>query len=217
MTASAARVLETRARRRAWTIIDRVAPAVGTMRRSTELLRSGQLVIGRHSYGMPDVVVFPGESQRVLIGSFCSIADDVRIFVGGNHRPDWISTFPFRIAFGLPGQREDGCPTSKGDVTIGHDVWIGSGARVLSGVNIGNGAVIGASAVVAGDVAPYAIVIGNPAREVRKRFSEEHIAALEQLAWWDWPLDKIIDSVGILCSPDISSLLAGRPDARTIQ
>jgi len=168
-------------------------------------------VIGRYSYGLPDVVVYPKEPQKVLIGSFCSIADDVRIFVGGNHRTDWVSTFPFRIIFELPGQRTDGCPASKGDVVIGHDVWIGAGARVLSGVSVGNGAVIGASSVVASNVAPYAIVVGNPAREIRKRFSDEHIVLLQHLAWWDWPLERIMDNVELLCSPDIDSFFAAQP------
>ncbi|MEJ7786334.1 MAG: CatB-related O-acetyltransferase [Solirubrobacteraceae bacterium] len=179
-------------------------------RRDKELLTSGQLAIGRYSYGLPDVIVYPGETQRVVIGSFCSIADDVRIFVGGNHRPDWVSTYPFRIKLGLPGAHTDGCPTSNGDVTIGHDVWIGSGARVLSGVRIGNGAVIGASSVVASDVAPYAVVVGNPAREVRKRFGDAHIAMLERLAWWRWPLERIIDNVALLCSSDLDSFLAAQ-------
>lgn len=216
MIARAIYHLEYKARRRAQTVIYAVLPALDTKRRRRSLLESGQLVMGRYSYGFPEVVVYPGEHHRVLIGSFCSIAQDVRIFVGGNHRTDWISTFPFRIVFGLPGQHVDGLPSSKGDVAIGHDVWIGAGARVLSGVRVGNGAVIGASSVVAGDVAPYAIVVGNPAREVRKRFSEQHIAMLEHLAWWDWPLERIMENVGLLCSPDIDSFLAAQPDLQTM-
>lgn len=214
MIASAAHDLQGKARRRVRSIISSVSPALQKKRQFSELLKSGQLVIGRYSYGVPDVVVYPGETERVLLGSFCSIADDVRIFVGGNHRTDWVSTFPFRIQFGLPGAHADGCPTSKGDVIIGHDVWIGAGAWVLSGVRVGNGAVIGGSSVVASDVAPYAIVVGNPAREIRKRFSEEHIAMLEHLAWWDWPLERIIENVGQLCSPDIDAFFAAQANAR---
>lgn len=152
--------------------------------------------------------MYPGESESVLIGSFCSIGDDVRIFVGGNHRTDWISTFPFRIRFGLTGRHADGCPTSNGGVVIGHDVWIGAGATLLSGTCVGNGAVIGASAVVARDVAPYSIVVGNPAKEVRKRFSEADITKLERLAWWDWPLERILDNVRLLCSTNLDGLVA---------
>jgi acetyltransferase-like isoleucine patch superfamily enzyme len=148
----------------------------------------------------------------VTIGSFCSIADGVRIFVGGNHRTDWISTFPLRIVFDLPGRGEDGCVSSKGDVVIGHDVWIGAGVTVLSGVHIGNGAVLGASAVVTSDVAAYTIVVGNPARKVRDRFSPEHIARLEAIRWWEWPVDRIIASVPTLCSPRVTEFCSGESD-----
>ncbi|MGI9119204.1 MAG: CatB-related O-acetyltransferase [Acidimicrobiales bacterium] len=185
-------------------------------RRWNKLLESGQLSFGRYSYGRPDIFINPGETQRVLIGSFCSIAGDVRIFVGGNHRTDWVSTFPFRIVFDLPGKYSDGCPASKGDVVIGHDVWIGAGATVLSGVQVGSGAVIGASSVVANDVPPYAIVVGNPAREIRKRFSEEYIVMLEHIAWWHWPLERIIDNVELLCSPDIASFCSAHLDSRSM-
>ena len=217
LIASSTQHLQEKARHRIRTIISSASPTLQKKRRCKELLDSGQLTIGRYSYGFPDIVIYPEEPQRALIGSFCSIGDDVRIFVGGNHRTDWVSTFPFRIRFGLPGRHADGCPASKGDVIIGHDVWIGAGARVLSGVRIGNGAVIGASSVVASDVAPYAIVVGNPAREIRKRFSEEHIAGLEHLAWWHWPLERIMDNVELLCSSDLDSFFAAQPDNRLMQ
>lgn len=191
-----------------------VAPELQKTRRRKMLLASGQLVMGRHSYFVPNVVAYKGETNKVVIGSFCSVGADVRIFVGGNHRPDWATTYAMRVSFGLPGAHEDGCPTSKGDVIIGHDCWIADGSTVLSGVRIGNGAVVGSSAVVAGDVAPYAIVVGNPAREIRKRFSDEQIAMLEELAWWDWPLERILDNVPLLSSGDIEALVAAQPDAR---
>ena len=105
-------------------------------------------------------------------------------------------------------------PASNGDVVIGHDVWIADRATVLSGVQIGNGAIVGASVVVASDVAPYAIVVGNPAREIRKRFSDARIAKLQELAWWDWPLERIFDNVPLLCSPDIDAFLATQATAR---
>ena len=180
-------------------------------RRQRGLTESGLLSIGRYTYGIPEVVIDPADRQHVNIGSFCSIAEDVRIFTGGNHRTDWISTFPFRIVFGLPGRHEDGCVTSKGDVIIGHDVWIGAGARILSGVHIGNGAVIGASSVVASDVGPYSIVVGNPARQVRERFSTEQIAALEAIQWWDWPVEKIIANVPILSTSRIDEFCREHP------
>ncbi len=129
------------------------------------------------------------------------------MFVGGNHPVEWVSTFPFRAAFHLPGALEDGCPASKGDVVIGHDVWLGAGATNLSGVCIGNGAVVGAETVVSKDVRPYAIVVGNPAREVRRRFGDDEIERLERIAWWDWPIEQIVANVHLLSSAEIVAFL----------
>ncbi len=128
------------------------------------------------------------------------------IFGGGEHRTDWLTTFPLRIAFGLDGQHHDGHPASKGPTTIGHDVWLGTGCMILSGVTIGHGAVIGAGAVVTADVAPYAIAAGNPARTARSRFSQDVIDILLSIQWWDWPLPLIRDAVPLLSSNDIQGL-----------
>lgn len=163
--------------------------------------------MGRESYGSPTVHAYVGDTAEVRIGAFVSIAADVEILVGGNHRPDWVSTFPFRIRLGLPGAGTDGHPATKGDVVIGNDVWIGRGAKILSGVSIGNGAVIGAYALVSKDVAPYAIVAGNPAREVRRRFTDDQIDALESIAWWKWPLGDIVEKVPHLSSPDVDAFI----------
>jgi acetyltransferase-like isoleucine patch superfamily enzyme len=144
----------------------------------------------------------------VSIGSFCSIAADVEIMLGGNHRTEWVSTFPFRVCFDLPGAYEDGHPHSRGDVVVGHDVWIGRGARILSGVSIGNGAVVAGFSVVARDVRPYAVVAGNPAHELRRRFTDAQIDALQQICWWDWPLSRVLASLDILNAADVDSFIA---------
>ena len=169
-----------------------------------------RLEIGRHTYGKPLVRWYPGddESLRVRIGSFVAIADDVVMMIGGEHRPDWVSTYPFRIRFEMPGGYEDGHPASKGDIVVGNDVWIGRGARFLSGVKVGDGAVIGAYSVVGGDVRPYAIVAGNPAREVRRRFSDEQVEALLRIRWWDWDDEKIKEAVPQLCSDSIDEFVS---------
>lgn len=117
--------------------------------------------VGRGTYGNPTVLHW-GEPTTLKVGCFCSIAADVKIFLGGNHRTDWITTYPFP-AFWKSAAHIKGHPSSRGDVIIGHDVWIGEGAVILSGVRIGNGAVVAASAVVTRDVPPYGIVAGNPA------------------------------------------------------
>lgn len=171
------------------------------------MLSTGVLAVGRYTYGCPDVRSYPGDRARVVVGSFVSIAEGVKVFIGGNHPVDWVSTYPLRVVFQLPGALEDGCPASKGDVVIGHDVWIGAGATILSGVHVGNGAVIGAGAVVAKDVRPYAIVVGNPAREAKRRFSDHEIDCLERIAWWDWPVDRIVANVHLLSDTDVGAFV----------
>lgn len=145
---------------------------------------------------------------RLRIGRFCSIAPNVTIFLGGEHRIDWVTTYPFAELW-PQAEAQPGHPTSKGDVTVGHDVWIGRGVVIISGVRIGHGAVIGAFSVVTKDVAPYAIVAGNPARLVRLRFTEAEIQRLLELAWWDWPVDKVSALIPSLTAGDVRSLCDG--------
>lgn len=161
----------------------------------------GDLVdIGSYTYGNPCLFHW-GEDSKLKIGKFCSIADDVKIFLGGNHRMDWITTYPFSALKEEWPEAKDvkGHPATKGDVVIGNDVWIRYGATILSGVKIGNGAVIGAMAVVSKDVEPYSVVVGNPALEVKKRFSKDVIEKIENLKWWDWSDSEIRKYVKLLC------------------
>jgi acetyltransferase-like isoleucine patch superfamily enzyme len=168
---------------------------------------AGHLTVGEHSYGWPQVNVYPGDTGKVRIGRFTATAADVEVFVGGNNRTDWVSSYPFRIMFDLPGALQDGAPSSRGDVEIGHDVWIGKGSKILSGVRVGNGAVIGAYSVVPRDVRPYAIVVGNPAVEVRRRFTDEQIDMLQRIAWWDWPLQQILEAVPMLSTDNVGAFI----------
>jgi carbonic anhydrase/acetyltransferase-like protein (isoleucine patch superfamily) len=92
-------------------------------------------------------------------------------------------------------------------------VWIGSDALIFAGVTIGDGAVIGARAVVTRPVRPYAVVVGAPAREVRRRFSDEQVDALLKLRWWDWPPERVRAHVDLLSSPDVEALLAAADSA----
>lgn len=170
-------------------------------------INEGRVEVGRFTYGVPGIRADRGTSAVVRIGQFCSIASGVTIFSGGNHNPAWVSTFPLRIRLGLEGAFSDGMPATKGDVIIGNDVWIGSGAVVLSGVTVGHGAVIGACAVVARNVSPYAIVVGNPAREIRSRFPTKSVEALLRISWWDWPIEKIVEATPFLSSSDVDEFV----------
>ena len=172
-----------------------------------KIQESGQYQRGRHSYGNPRIDFHEGTPNKDIVGNFCSIAGGVVVIPGGIHPVDWVSTYPFRIKWNLPGAYQDGSPTSKGDVIIGSDVWIGTEAMILSGVNIGHGAVIAARAVVTRDVPPYAIVAGVPARVVRLRFSEDIIAQLLDIAWWDWDDNRISEAVALLSSDSISEFI----------
>ena len=172
-----------------------------------ESIATGILTMGRYSYGRPRVRHFAGDTSVVRIGAFVSIAEEVEFIPGGAHRTDWISTYPFRYKFNMPGRLKDGHPASKGDIVVGNDVWIATGARILSGVTIGNGAVIAAGALVSTDVRPYAVVAGNPAQEVHRRFSDSQVEKLESIAWWDWTLEAILECVDLLCSDDIDALI----------
>lgn len=170
------------------------------------LVDRGLAQIGRGTYGAPHVEYWD-ERTRLTIGSYCSFASGVRILLGGEHRTDWVTTYPLRIKADLPGAWEDGHPATKGDVAIGHDVWVGTGAMILSGVTIGDGAVIGAGSIVTHDVPTYAVVAGNPARVVRTRFDEATVAALLRIAWWGWPEERVLAEADALCSPDIAAFI----------
>ncbi|NIX77231.1 CatB-related O-acetyltransferase [Microvirga terricola] len=165
--------------------------------------------IGEFSYGRPKVR-FPEAGTKLTIGRYCSIADKVEILLGGNHRTDWGTTYPFSALPDLwpAAPKTEDYHSSRGDVTIGHDVWLGSGAIILSGITIGHGAVVAAHAVVTKDVPPYAIVGGNPAKVIRKRFDDATIEALLDIQWWDLPREKIATLIPLLQSDRLRELIA---------
>lgn len=161
--------------------------------------------IGLGSYGTPTVHDL-NEGTTLRIGSYCSIASGVQIFLGGQHRTDWVSCYPFPVY--LPEAKSiPGYGGSRGDVDIGSDVWLCTGCTILSGVTVGHGAVIACGAVVSRDVPPYAIVAGNPAKVVRWRFDEITRVALLESAWWEWPEAEIRNIVGRLCSDDLAGFI----------
>jgi acetyltransferase-like isoleucine patch superfamily enzyme len=166
--------------------------------------------VGKYTYGIKHVRVFEwGEGAHLTIGNFCSIGSNIRVYLGGNHRTDWVTTYPFGHIFKrhFPNCSGAGHPATKGDVVIGNDVWIAENVIIMSGVHIGDGAVLANSALVTKDVPPYAIVGGNPAQVIRFRFPEDQIQRLCALQWWDWPDQKIDSFLPLMCNTDIEAFL----------
>ena len=148
--------------------------------------------------------------DRLVIGRFCAIAEGARFIMNGaNHAMSGFSTYPFNI-FGH-GWEEGFDPQSwerelRGDTVIGNDVWIGMEAIILPGVTVGDGAIIGARAVVAADVPAYAIVAGNPAHVIKRRFDDRTIERLQAIAWWNWPVEKIGDNLDAIRGANLARL-----------
>lgn len=155
---------------------------------------------------------YPFIGDRLVIGKFCAIAEGARFIMNGaNHAMSGFSTYPFNI-FGH-GWETGFDPATwqkelRGDTVIGNDVWIGMDAVILPGISIGDGAIVGAKAVVTHDVAPYAIVAGNPAKVVKTRFDKRTVARLLDIAWWNWPVDKIGRNLNAIRGADIAALEA---------
>lgn len=188
----------------------------------SDLVTNPNIIVGRYSYysgwyhghGFDDCARYlmtePGV-DRLIIGDFCSIGSGAAFIMAGNqgHRNDWASAFPFFYMPEVPHFAGSIDAFEKaGDTVIGNDVWIGSEAIIMPGMKIGDGAVIGTRALVTRDVEPYAIVGGNPARVIRKRFDDDSIAKLLEMKWWDWDDARLGQAMPLLCSGDIAALHA---------
>lgn len=161
--------------------------------------------IGINNYGVPNIKN-PHQGATLTIGSYCSIAPNVKIYMSGMHRTDWVTTYPFP-AFQQIAQHIKDYELTKGDINIGSDVWLCANSVILSGVSIGHGAVVANSAIVTKNVPPYAIVGGNPAKLIRWRFDEVTRNALLDSKWWDWPEPEVMSIIDKLCSDDIADFL----------
>lgn len=152
-----------------------------------------------HHYG-PD---------KLIIGKFCAIASGTTFIMNGaNHRMNGVSTYPFPIMGGAWGEHFDLVTDlpSRGDTVVGNDVWFGGNVTVMPGVRIGHGAIISTEAVVTKDVPDYAIVGGNPATLIRSRYDEEDVKTLVDLAWWDWPIEKITRNLRAIADGSVAEL-----------
>lgn len=143
--------------------------------------------------------------DKLIIGKFCQIAKGVEFIMNGaNHRMNTISTFPFYIfkKWGQSVPPLEEMPL-KGDTVIGNDVWIGQNVTILPGAKIGDGVIIGANSTVGGAVSPYSVVIGNPARVIKKRLDDELINLMLELKWWDLPIERIKELIPLLSDSNL--------------
>ena len=149
-------------------------------------------------------------NDKLIIGKFCQIAAGVEFVMNGaNHQMNAVSTFPFYTLEGWDMKTPAAADMPyKGDTVIGNDVWIGQNAVILPGVHIGDGAIIGLNSVVAGEVPPYTIVAGNPAKKIRKRFDDELIELMLRFKWWDKSIEEINGLIPLLSSGDLEYVKA---------
>lgn len=154
--------------------------------------------------------------EKLVIGKYCALATGVRFIMNGaNHRMDGPSTFPFPIMGGSWTEHFDllsGLPQS-GDTVVGNDVWLGHGVMVMPGVRIGHGAIVASGCVVVRDVPDYGIVGGNPGQLIRTRYTDEDIARLLALAWWDWPVEHVTAHIRTLMAGTVDELERIAPSA----
>jgi len=163
---------------------------------------------GKYTYGELDIKKW-GNETKLVAGKFCSIANNVTIYLGGNHRTDRVTTYPFGHIFEEVFNEFDGAghPSTKGDVIIGNDVWICDNVTIMSGVTIGDGAVLAKNSHVVKNVEPYSIVGGNPAKFIKYRFTPEQINKLLEIKWWDWDDEKINKYTPFLCNDNIDEFI----------
>lgn len=180
-------------------------------------LTKPNIVVGDYSYydsndgeNFEDQVLYHYEAigDKLLIGKFCSIGPGATFIMNGaNHRMDG-STYPFNL-FGNGWEKY--VPTLenlpyKGNTEIGNDVWLGKDVTIMPGIKIGNGAIIAAKSVIVKDVEPYTVVGGNPARYIKTRFSEERIAELMEVRWWDLDIEQINENINYILDGDVKKL-----------
>ena len=182
------------------------------------IIKNPNIIVGDYTYydDFEDVMNFEKNvkyhfdftGDKLIIGKFCLIASNVTFIMNGaNHLTDAITTYPFAIfGNGWENAMEGKTYPSKGNIVVGNDVWIGYNTTIMAGVTVGDGAIIGTNSIVTKDVEPYAIVGGNPAKLIKKRFSEEEIKDLLEIKWWNWEIEKITRNVQLLADNSLEAL-----------
>lgn len=177
------------------------------------LCSSDNYHIGDFSYGVPKIISF-GNPCELYIGKFCSISDNVTIILDGEHRTEWVTTYPFSglklLKNSLVKWADDltYMSSSKRNIHIGNDVWIGYGAVIRPGCIIGDGCVIGSYSVISNStIEPYSIVVGNPGKVIKKRFNDDIIEKLLKIKWWNWNVEKIKQNISLLLSSDVKKMI----------
>ena len=167
------------------------------------------MIFGKYTYGIPNV--HWGQNSNLVIGNFCSIAENVNIYLGNGlgHDVSFVSTYPFSYIHQNVFNNLSVNPSknTKGDVIIGNDVWIGSNVTIMSGVTIGDGSVIANNSHVVKNVEPYSIIGGNSAKLIKYRFTMEQIEKLLEIKWWDWEDSKINNFIPLLCNNNIDEFI----------
>jgi virginiamycin A acetyltransferase len=177
-------------------------------------LPKGRVQIGEYTSGNPNILSYD-KNDCIVIGKFCMFGSDVSLIVGKGMIPNRMFGHSRIMNYHLSNldkgvnkdSKDDISESSNGFITIGNDVWVGTKAIIMPNVTIGDGAIIGAGAVVTHDIPPYAIACGVPARVIKYRFSEIEIKKLLQIAWWNWPKQKIVTNLKNLRGADVETLI----------
>ena len=151
------------------------------------------ITVGKHCYGELNVQTYGNPKERLSIGNYVSIANNVFFILGGNHPITSFTNFPLKSK--LIALSPDNDAKTKGAIIVQDDVWIGFGVTILSGVTIGRGAILAAGSVVVRDVPPFAIVAGNPAKVIKFRFSVDVIENIKDLSLSDFDKQVLIENI----------------------
>lgn len=158
---------------------------------------------GVGTYGLPAINCYD-KLSRLSVGSYCSIASEVSLLLGANHKSGLVTTYPIDR---IDKTKNTADASDLGNIVIGNDVWVGYRATIIGEVNIGDGAIIGAGALVVDNVPPYAVVGGVPAKIIKYRFEKDMIEKLLKIKWWDWEESKVKDNFNDIYTDDIQGFI----------